>query len=307
MRMKQITEIYECEVTGSSSNLTNSKFRIRRASRAVVLNQEGKIALLYVSKHNYHKLPGGGIEAGEDIITALKREVIEEVGTQIDSIQEIGLVIEYRNQHELLQLSYCYVCQTAGELGEPQYTREESNSGFQLIWISIEDAIQRMENDNPQHYAGQFIKKRELTILMKAKDLLNTAHTKNHKDAMVIRTLINDYIEAYNAFDVDRMVGLLHENIEFRNISSGVVDTETKGIEAFRTLAEQAANLFSKRQQSISKITITNDTAEVELDYEGTLAADLPNGWKAGETVNVKGKSIFYMKDGKLIMIEDYS
>ncbi len=34
---------------------------------------------------------------------------------------------------------------------------------------------------------------------------------------------------------------------------------------------------------------------------------DLPNGMKAGETLKLQGKSIFQMKDKKLILIEDHS
>jgi len=122
-----------------------------------------------------------------------------------------------------------------------------------------------------------------------------------------IKTLISNYLNAYNSFDVDGMTKLLHENIEFRNISSGIVDTETKGIDQFRALAEQSVKIFSQRSQTIKQITINDDKAEIEVDYEGTLAMDLPNGLKAGETIKLKGKSDFSMKDGKLLMIEDYS
>ena len=122
-----------------------------------------------------------------------------------------------------------------------------------------------------------------------------------------IKTLIRNYLNAYNSFDVEGMTRLLHENIEFRNISSGVVDTETKGIDQFRTLAERSVKIFLHRRQTLKRITIIEDKAEIEVDYEGALATDLPNGLKAGETIKLKGKSVFCMKDEKLIMIEDYS
>lgn len=122
-----------------------------------------------------------------------------------------------------------------------------------------------------------------------------------------IQTLIRNYINAYNSLDVDGMTKLLHENIKFRNISNGVVDTETKGLDKFCALAEQSVKVFSQRHQTIKQITINDDQAEIEVDYEATLAMDLPNGLKAGDTIKLKGKSVFRMKDEKLIMIEDYS
>ncbi|KAA0205648.1 hypothetical protein EDM68_04920 [Candidatus Uhrbacteria bacterium] len=41
-------------------------WRERRASRAVVFDEKDRVAFLFVSKHGYYKLPGGGIEEGED-------------------------------------------------------------------------------------------------------------------------------------------------------------------------------------------------------------------------------------------------
>ena len=40
-------------------------YKERRSSRAVVLDGDGKIALLHVTKKNFYKLPGGGVEEGE--------------------------------------------------------------------------------------------------------------------------------------------------------------------------------------------------------------------------------------------------
>lgn len=168
--MELIAEILESEIIESSSELENIKFHVRKACRAVLANCEGKIALLYVSKNNYHKLPGGGVEGEESLHTALKREIIEEVGSQIDIMDEIGLVIEYRNKHELLQFSYSYFCKVVGEIGTPKYTNQEIDSDLQLIWIGIEEAILTLRNDRPNNYIGQFIQRRDLAILEKVRE-----------------------------------------------------------------------------------------------------------------------------------------
>ena len=65
-------------------------YQYRKTARAVVFDENNKIALLYVSKHNYHKLPGGGAEDGEDLIVALKRECVEEIGCDIEVIEDLG-------------------------------------------------------------------------------------------------------------------------------------------------------------------------------------------------------------------------
>ena len=48
-----------------------------------------------------------------------------------------------------------------------------------------------------------------------------------------VKGLIQSYLDAYNSFDVEGMLQLLHNDIEFRNILNGVVYVETKGIEEF--------------------------------------------------------------------------
>jgi hypothetical protein len=118
------------------------------------------------------------------------------------------------------------------------------------------------------------------------------------------KSLIQQYVGAYNAFDIDGMVALLHPDVEFRNISGGEV--EIKGIDEFRELAEESKDIFSERCQSIKQFTFLPNKVEIEIDYEATLAMDLI-GLDAGQKLQLQGKSIFEIKDDKLIVIEDHS
>lgn len=122
-----------------------------------------------------------------------------------------------------------------------------------------------------------------------------------------MKEIIEKYISAYNSFDIEGMIAPLHEEIEFRNSSSGSVDVETKGIEKFREIAEQSKSLFSYRCQTIVGYSFEDDKAQVEIDYEGILAKDLPNGMKAGDRIHMKGRSVFAFRDEKVAVIEDYS
>lgn len=169
--MELLTEISESDI-GIESSLSDIKYNVRRASRAIVVNQNNQIALLYVSKKNYHKLPGGGIEKDENISEALMREVIEEVGVEINLISEVGAVIEYRDRFELMQLSYCFLASVKKNLEAPSFTEEEQSNGFILKWVTFEEAINLLRNDNPTDYSGCFIKKRDYTFLIKAKELV---------------------------------------------------------------------------------------------------------------------------------------
>lgn len=162
--MKLIREITEKDIT-NKENYEETSYKVRKASRAVVFNEENKIAILNVSNDNYHKLPGGGTERDEDIITALRRELIEEVGVEVDVLNELGMIIEYRDNFKQLQISYCYLCKVVGEYQETSFTEEEKDNGFILEWVSLNEAISILEKDNPEKYMGKFIRKRDLEFL----------------------------------------------------------------------------------------------------------------------------------------------
>jgi 8-oxo-dGTP diphosphatase len=142
-----------------------SKFRVRKAARAVVVDKKGNIALLHVRKNNYYKLPGGGIENSENIATALKRECIEEIGCQIKIGSEIGRIIEYRTKFNLKQISYCYRAKVIGKKSRPSFTKSEQANKFKLEWVTIKNGLKVLENYNPDDYEGKFIRERDLTFL----------------------------------------------------------------------------------------------------------------------------------------------
>ena len=169
--MQFYTEITEKDL-GVQSDSCGCKYRIRHAARAVLLNEAGEVAILHVCRGDYHKLPGGGQEPNEDLLTTLEREMAEEVGAQIKVTNELGVIIEYRNAYEMMQLSYCYLGHTVGPIGQPNYTYRELNDGFSLHWVPIKRAVELLQADEPTNYLGRFIQKRDLIFLKKASQLL---------------------------------------------------------------------------------------------------------------------------------------
>ncbi|MCX6795143.1 MAG: NUDIX domain-containing protein [Candidatus Falkowbacteria bacterium] len=145
-----------------------STFETRRAARAVVFDSDDQIALLYVSKHSYYKLPGGGLESGEDINEALARECLEEIGCRVDVFAELGEIIEYRDLWSLKQHSYCYLAKVLGEKGLPDFTQEEVNDGFEIKWLPLEEAIKVLEAEASADYQGKFIQARDSRFLAEA-------------------------------------------------------------------------------------------------------------------------------------------
>lgn len=149
-------------------------WRERLAGRAVVFDANNQIALLHVTRRGYHKLPGGGVEEGEDIQTALQREALEEIGCSITDLKELGIIEEYRNDFSQHQTSHCFVARVAGEKGSPQFTQEEQEDGFEIVWLSLDKAIEQLETERTrvEAYEGKFMNARDLTFLLAAQQKL---------------------------------------------------------------------------------------------------------------------------------------
>jgi hypothetical protein len=121
------------------------------------------------------------------------------------------------------------------------------------------------------------------------------------------RDLIEEYLSAYNAFDIDGMISTLHEDIEFRNISDGRETASASGADEFRQLAIQSKGIFRSRRQTIKKYELAGDRVSVDIAFEGMPAVDLPGGLKKGEKITLKGNSEFSFKNNKIYRITDVS
>ena len=119
--------------------------------------------------------------------------------------------------------------------------------------------------------------------------------------------LILKYIEAYNAFDIDEMMSVLHEKVMFENLQNGIVSASAENKIEFRVLADHAKTLFSHRNQTITDTEFGDKTALIGIAYTGVLASDLPNGMKAGSKLELSGHTEFEFADGLISLVRDIS
>lgn len=121
------------------------------------------------------------------------------------------------------------------------------------------------------------------------------------------RRIIEQYIAAYNQFDVVGMTAHLSDEVVFENINNGEATLRTEGLAAFTQQAETAKIYFISRRQQIRSWIFEGDTVKVEIDYNGVLAIDLPNGLKVGEQLRLHGTSTFQFRADKIVRITDVS
>lgn len=171
--MKNILVITAQDIDSDSPIVDSASFRTREAARAVLLDNDKQVYLLNVSKHGYHKLPGGGIDEGEDITQALERELMEELGCEAEIVAELGTITEYRDYEELKQTSYCFIAKQTGEQVDSSFEESELAEGmFEIKAKNIDDAISLLLNDVPNNVEGKYIQLRDIAFLKAAKSII---------------------------------------------------------------------------------------------------------------------------------------
>ena len=116
---------------------------------------------------------------------------------------------------------------------------------------------------------------------------------------------IQNYIDGYNEFDIEKMTRDLDDNIIFQNVQNEETNLTLNGINAFKQQATEAKTYFESRQQRITAINHFDDKTAIEIDYVAVLAMGFPNGLKKGQQLELKGKSIFRFRDNKIIELTD--
>ena len=160
--MKCIKRITDKEVLGTEG-LSYSEPRI--TARAILKNSNGMYAVMYSEKFNLYSLPGGGVEAGEDIAIAMQREIWEETGCNIISITPLGYVEENRAHCDYTQIDYYYVLETDDLSFHQHLTKNEIKNNTTVMWLNAEEAYHRIATPLHETTQRKFLQARDIAAL----------------------------------------------------------------------------------------------------------------------------------------------
>ncbi len=150
----------------------------RVAVRGIIF-VDGKL-LMIEDSFGEVKLPGGGMEAGEDDYQGLIREVKEETGYDVipESIKPFGEIEEKRlsvNEPMIWhQFSRLYFCDVYPEQGQCGYSENEKKYGFHQVFYTIEEALEKNERMLEKE-GRQAWNQREYKTLLLIKEYFNKA------------------------------------------------------------------------------------------------------------------------------------
>ena len=147
--------------------------RIRYGARGIVIRDDDKIAIFNKSNKNEYKLPGGGVDEGENIEEAFKREVMEETGCEIEIIGRLGTIEEHKSLDNFKQISHVFVGKVVNDTNKLELTQKEKDEGAKLLWVTKEEGLRLItdcyeklkESEYENLYHSRFIVKRDKYIL----------------------------------------------------------------------------------------------------------------------------------------------
>lgn len=198
-------------------NYSTDLDEIYRVAVRGIIFIDGKL-LMIENDFGEVKLPGGGIDSGEDDCKALVREVKEETGYDVilESIVPFGEIEEKRlSVREPMiwhQISRLYFCDVYPEKGLCDYTENEKKHGFKQVLYSLDEAIEKngamLEKEGKQAW-----NQREYKTLLLIQDYLqkqeNTFGTPEHKYFETERLIVREWL-------LDDIVGLLKIMLDVR-------------------------------------------------------------------------------------------
>lgn len=150
----------------------------RNITRAIVYDENGWFYFVRANRNDDFgkatliETSGGGVEDGEDLLAAIKRELKEELGVQVKVLCKIGVVSDYYNLIHRHNVNNYYLCKVKS-FGQKSLTQDEINS-FHLstLKLSYDDAVREYEICSNTRL-GKLIADRELPVLRRAKELID--------------------------------------------------------------------------------------------------------------------------------------
>lgn len=150
----------------------------RQIVRAIVFDDEGWFYFVRASRDDQFgkatliETSGGGVEQGEDLLSAIHRELREELGAEVEVVAKIGVISDYYNLIHRHNVNHYFLCR-ATSFGEKHLMPDEIEA-FHLstLRLTFEEAEAEYER-RACTPIGRLIADRELPVLKRAREILN--------------------------------------------------------------------------------------------------------------------------------------
>lgn len=170
--MQLIKRITDSDIVGGLPEFMDTVSRY--GSRGVLVDRILNVAMMYMAIPNLYKLPGGGMEEGENTEEAFLREIKEETGYEAEVIHKLGYIEEHKKRNDFMQLSYCFIAKALNNASNVMLSESEMQLGMVVKWMTLDKALEVMNESisNCDDYSTNFMILRDKTILEKAVNII---------------------------------------------------------------------------------------------------------------------------------------
>lgn len=132
-----------------------------RVAGAIVKDE--KLLMVEICNNGFYCLPGGHIHLGEDSVTAIKREINEEVGITCKNLKLVSLAENFfkAKKGQMHEVCYFYVIEPNEDIKTEDYDVVENDEGelkpLHFKWCPLEE-IDKVDF-RPQELKNKFKKK----------------------------------------------------------------------------------------------------------------------------------------------------
>ena len=149
----------------------------RMIVRAIVVDDEENYYFARINRDDMFgkatliETSGGGVEKDEDLETAIRRELKEELGANVDILCKIGVVNDYYNLINRHNINNYYLCKVVS-FGDKHLTKDEVET-FHLTTLKLKYKDALLEYKKCQSTPlGRLIANREIPVLKRARQII---------------------------------------------------------------------------------------------------------------------------------------
>ena len=150
----------------------------RQVVRAIVIDDDNNFYFVGANRDDEFgvstliETSGGGVEEGEDLLTAIRRELKEELGIESEVICKIGVVSDYYNLIHRHNINHYFLCKVLS-FGDKNLTQQEiEDYHLFTLKMTFNEAVAEYEKRRDSRL-GRVICNRELPVLKRAKEILD--------------------------------------------------------------------------------------------------------------------------------------
>lgn len=155
-------DLVELEIEENNTSYKRIVVQPKNAAAGIVYNTEEKNFILVSqwrpgSMDTITEIVAGTIDSNEDVIDAMKREVLEETGYAVDSIEKINsFFVSPGTSSEEISLFYCEVSEKKSKV----IGLLDENENISLIKMNFDELISHNFNDAKTIIAVNYIKEK---------------------------------------------------------------------------------------------------------------------------------------------------